>query len=276
MNARDFEFAGEYLRDYNMIICCIDSGSSDNTVTAGSTITWEQVSTNDGKYFSTTSAKYEEPLETTFQICKFDCSTGQIEPLNFYDQRRITRWLNRKEPHLLHFIDDEDSSYDYVYFEGSFNLSKVEIGGVIYGYELNFKSNRPFAIGDPIKKELEFTTDCLTRTFEDYSDETGYVYPKTTKIECTSSSDVLIIHNSQDSDSRNTEIANCKTGDIYTFDEFHNITAYPNAADDIQDRFNFAFFRVGNTYEDNKNTITVSSPCKISFEYLPIIKGVSL
>lgn len=276
MNAKDFEFAGECLRDYNMIMCCIDSNSSVETVTVGSTITWEQVSTHNGKYFSTTSAKYEEPLEVTFQTCKFNCSTGQIEPLTFYEQRRLTRWLNRKEPHLLRFIDDEDSSYDYVYFDGSFNLSKIEIGGVVYGYELNFKSNRPFAIGDLIKKEFEFTPDCLSYTFEDYSDEIGYIYPKITTIECTSATDLLQIHNSQDSDDRYTEITNCKQGDIYTFDEFYNITATPNVAEDIQERFNFAFFRVGNTYENVKNTITVSSPCKISFEYLPIIKGVSL
>lgn len=277
MNAKDFEYDGEYLRDYGMIICCIDSSPGVQTVSAGSKLNWNQVPMKNGAIHMSTAATYDNVLETTFQICKYNCSTGGIDPIGFYEQRKLFRWLNREEPHVLRLIGDDDPSYDYVSFEGSFNIDKIEINGQVFGYELNFVSNRPFAIGELVKKELVFTSDKLTQTFEDWSDKIGYIYPKLTTIKCTAKTSLLKIHNSQDVDDRFTEIKDCENGNIFTFDEFHNITSSPDYEDNpIQDRFNFVFFRVSNSYTDNKNTITVSSPCVISFEYYPIIKGVAL
>lgn len=271
---KDFVFAGENLRDYGMIICDFDLSAGVKTVTAGSEINWNQVSTNNGTIHLSTNATYDSVLETTFHICKYtvDNNISNIEPLSFHEQRELFRWLNRKEPYLFRLISDEDYTQSYVWFEGSFNISKIEINSKVYGYELHFVANRPFAVGDLEIIKMHFTeTNNLSYSFDDESDEIGYIYPKLITIKCKSDGN-LTIHNSIED--RTTEIKDCKDGEIITFDEFFNITDSLNNA--IQDRFNFLFFRIANSYTNRKNKVTTSLPCEITIEYYPIIKGVSL
>lgn len=267
----DFIYDGEYLSDYGMTICDFDSASDTEVVTAGSELNWNQVPVRHGDVFLTTNSTYDNVLETTFQICKFSCHSGGIEPLEYDEQRALFRWLNRKEPHMLKIIDDEDVSYAYVGFEGSFNISKIEIAGQIYGYELHFVSNRPFAIGDLVKEYITVTADNLVHEIRNDSDEIGFIYPKSVRITCRAAGDLKIVNTFEN---RETIIKGCANGEIITFDEFFNITDSPS--NEIQDRFNFIFFRIANSYRNNKNIITFSIPCEFEFQYYPIVKGVSL
>ena len=60
--------------------------------------------------------------------------------------RSLSKWLNRKEFHKFKILSDE---YLDIYFEASFNISKIELNGKIYGLELTLKTNRPFALQEP-------------------------------------------------------------------------------------------------------------------------------
>ena len=44
----------------------------------------------------------------------------------------------------------------------------------------------------------------------------------------------------------------------------------------IYNDFNFVFFRIANTYANNKNIISVNIPCEITIKYYPVAKGVGL
>ena len=70
MYAIDFEYDGQYLSDYGFIVCNFDATSGINIADAGSKITFNKVSRNNGKSYSLTSAKYGECIQCTFDICK--------------------------------------------------------------------------------------------------------------------------------------------------------------------------------------------------------------
>ena len=164
----------------------------------------------------------------------------------------------------------KDPVYTYAYFEGSFNLSKIESAGKTVGYELHFISNRPFAIGEPIKKKIIADTSNYVYEFTDYSDEIGYIYPKTLTIVCKTNGDLTIKNSIEE---RSTEIYDCETNEIITFDDS---LSFSSDSREIQNAFNYVFFRIANTYTNRVNRLEISIPCEITFEYIPIIKGVGL
>lgn len=270
MYATDFEYDGLFASDWGLIICSVDSSGGIDVSSAGSEITFNTVPVQHGVKYLTTNTTYDTCLETTFQICKFSCGLG-IVPLTMDDQREIFRWLNRHEPHRLKIYSDKDM-YDYVLFEGCFNISKIEHLGDIIGYELHFTSNRPFALGNC--KKRKFTISDPTKPYKllDSSDEVGYVYPDKFKVKCLSDGD-LSIHNSIED--RTTVIKNCSANEILFFDPILNIQT-SNPDHKLSKDFNFIYFRIANTYDNRTNLITFSLPCEVEIEYHPIIKGVSL
>lgn len=269
MNAIDFEYDGILASEWNLIICQISGDSGITTSTAGSELNFNQVSTKRGSLWFTTETTYDSVLSTIFQVCKYDCSSGMPVSLDIDEQREIVRWLNRKEPHKLRIIS-RDSSYDSVYFEGSFNLSKIESIEGIIGYELTFTSNRPFAIGELVKRKLTLTANKIF-SFTDVSDETGYIYPNLS-IKLLSAGDFTLNNSAED---RTTSVTGCSAGEVLTFDPYLNYSSsLPEHK--LQNCFNFIFFRIANSYGNRVNKITASLNCEISIEYSPIIKGVSL
>lgn len=270
MNATDFEYDGQYLRDFGMIIGSIGSSSSSDVVSIGSELNWNTVPVRNGTLHLSTTPTYDNVIETTFHIYKFRCGgPRELEALTVDEQRELTRWLNRKEPHLLRVISDEPA-YSYAFFEGSFNLSKIELAGMIVGYELHFVSNRPFAIGDPVEIHIEADTTNYVYEFEDESDEIGYIYPKTLSIVCKSSGTLTIKNSIED---RSTEFYDCVVNEVITVDD---TLSFSSDSRELQTAFNYVFFRIANTYTDRTNRLEISIPCEITFEYVPIIKGVGL
>lgn len=49
-----------------------------------------------------------------------------------------------------------------------------------------------------------------------------------------------------------------------------------NIAKHLSNDFNFVFFRIANSYENNQNIISVNIPCEITIKYYPVAKGVGL
>lgn len=261
MKCYDFEYDNVRLSDLGFIICQFDS-SDVETVSNGSEIKFETVSTLNGIKHELTSAIYEDCLTATFQICKHPCDYDETE-VSVEDMRKIMRWLNRKEYHKFKLLDDE---YSGIYLEASFNVSKVEIDGRIRGFELEMFTNRPFALQEPVLIALDIVEANEAKTIYSASDEEGYIYPN---MEITISvNGVLEIYNA--SEDRTMRVNNCKKGEVITVEYPMISSSLPSHK--IQNDFNWQFFRISSTFKDKENNVTVSLPCSIKMEYSPIAK----
>lgn len=274
----DFEFGRIHARDFGLMVCTIDGSSGVETTSIGAEINFNMVSAMHGGIQYITDTTYDNVLETTFNVCKFDCKKGH-ENLTVEEVRIITRWLQRDEFCLFKPISD-DSEYDNIYYEGSFDtVKKVELEGKIIGLELHFTTNRPFALEG--KRMIKITADSADYEFEftDSSDKIGYIYPTLLTVTIpdeieTETVDVAITNSVEN---RKTVIKNCSAGEIITFYDILDISSSLNTdtvVHQVQNDFNYTFFRIANTYKNKTNKITISTPCEVYFEYYPIVKGV--
>ena len=151
MKAYDFQYGEHFLHEFGMIICNFGGSKGLETISNGSAITFNTVSTLNGSKHESTSAVYEECLETTIQICKNTCSgsTSEILPHEF---RELTRWLNRKKFLKFKILDEH---YQDLYCEASFNISRIEFNGSLVGLELEVKTNRPFFLKEPVSIKVK-------------------------------------------------------------------------------------------------------------------------
>lgn len=261
MKAYDFEYDGKKLSEKNFIICSFGEKGLE-TISNGSQITFNTVPTLDGTKHQLTSTTYESCLETTIQICKSSCTTD-VSEITATEFREMTKWLNRKK--FLKFkILDED--YIDLYFEASFNISRIEMNGKLYGLELGVITNRPFALKDRRTITIKNTEVDGKHSVNDTSYEEGYIYPYT---EVTINEDGdLKINNAIEG--RDTYVANCKAGEIITFD--YPVIQSSDSSHNIQNDFNWNFLRIANTFNNSRNDLTISIPCTIKLKYSPIVK----
>lgn len=261
----DFEYDNIRLSGYGYMICDLTSNNSVQTVTNGAEIEFQTTPILRGQLHMSTGTEYTECLTTKFHICKNPCFfENKIPEITVDEITRLTRWLSRKEYKKLKFLNKD--GYEQIYYEGSFNVSRVLLGSKVIGLELTLTTNRPFGLYEPITKKLDFSSANQTLIFRDISDEIGFLNIKA-NITCKGTGN-LIIHNSIEN--RDTIINNCTNGEIITMN-------YPNISSSvsthrIQEDFNFNFFRIANTWDNPVNKITVSLPCIIKFTYSPIRK----
>ena len=98
------------------------------------------------------------------------------------------------------------------------------------------------------------------------SDEEGCIYPDM-EITINKDGDFTMKNSFND---RVMRIANCKKGEVIK-------VSYPMISSSltshkVQNDFNWAFFRLENTFRDKKNKITLSLPCVVKITYSPIVK----
>lgn len=261
MKCYDFEYDGLNLSNMGFVVCKFGSDGLQ-TVTNGSQITFNTVSTLNGSKEELLSSEYNDCLEATFQICKNPCVYSDLE-ITIEELRHIMSWLNRKEFHKLKLLE---VGYFDLYFEASFNIDKVEQDGKIYGLELNVKTNRPFALHEPKTFIIKNLESYGTKSITDISDEEGFIYPHM-EIEINQSGTLSITN---DLENRTMVIKNCVAGEIITLD-YPVIESSVNSHK-IQNDFNWTFFRIANTFKTGKNDLTISLPCTIKIVYSPIIK----
>jgi len=73
-------------------------------------------------------------------------------------------------------------------------------------------------------------------------------------------------------ENRETIIENCVAGEVITMD-YPIIKSNISSHDlNIQNDFNWKFFRIANTYNNSRNDLIISLPCIMKVEYSPIIK----
>ena len=261
MKYYDFEYDGLNLSNMGYIICKFGQDGMQ-TVSNGSQITFHTIPTRNGAKQELISTEYSECLETTFQICKNPCFYPDIE-ISFGELRYLMKWLNRRSYHKFKLISID---YANLYFESSFNISKIEENGKIYGLELNMQANRPYALQEPKTITLKGTSNNWKDSIINGSDEEGYIYPHTEVIIAANGN--LKIHNALED--RFTFVSNCRTGEKIIFD--YPIIQSSLNSHHIQDDFNWNFFRIANTFKTGKNDLTISIPCTIKIIYSPIVK----
>lgn len=292
-----------------MVICSFGEKGLE-TVSNGSEITFNKVPVSYGSKHELVSTEYEECLEAVFQICKYSCTSG-VQEITAVEHRELTRWLNRKRFLKLKILDEDHAD---LFYEASFNVSKIEIDGKLYGLELQVITNRPFSLKDPKitiiqtrysyiwerfylnngkdkgKSTGKFVTSYDRNSYpddgiknkyyyvyvgekfenkhsiNDSSYEEGYIYPHTEII--ISQDGNLEIYNAIED--RKTYIANCVAGEVITMD--YPIIQSSISTHNIQNDFNWDFFRVANTFNNSRNDLTISLPCTIKVSYSPIVK----
>ena len=145
MKAFDFEFGNRRLSEFGMILCNFGGAKGLETISDGCQITFNTVPTMAGVKHYLASSQYENCLEATLQICKYSCSGG-IQEITPIEHRNLTAWLCRKNFLKLKILDE--SNID-LYHEAKIDVSRIEIDGKLYGFELAVTTNRPFALKEP-------------------------------------------------------------------------------------------------------------------------------
>ena len=267
----DFEYDGLKLSDMGYMLCKFDSGGLE-TVSNGAQITFNTVPIQNGSKYVLASTQYDTCLEATFQICKNPCKSIYDMELTVRDIRELSSWLSRNKYLKFKLLDDE---YMNLYFEASFNISQIKLGGDTIGLELQMTTNRPFALMEPRTIKLSTIAENETRIINDVSDKEGFIYPyMEIKInEKTGDGITFSIRNnaelSADGNGRLTEVSNCSGGEVITLD-YPIISSNLDSHDTLANDFNWSFFRISNSFRNPKNELVISHPCEIKIVYSPI------
>lgn len=275
--AIDLNYDGISLSDFGFIVCDFDHSDGATIAEAGSTIEFNKISYNNGKKWSLVNAKYNDCIQTTFDICK-DPDYSENGDLSISDDeyRDIARWLNRKEFCKLFFIYDDPDNRDFRYYNASFNLQKIKIAETLCGIRLTMETDKPFGYGQEKKHVLDVVNTSATYEIKDMSDEIGILYPSVT-IQCVESGNLTITNKDDINGSSficNTVIKNCSAGEIITFNGETGIIESSLISHDIANDFNYDFFKLSNSYKNRNNYLSFSIKCVFNLTYSPVVKDI--
>ena len=261
MKAYDFEYDGLNLSDKGFMLCSFDKSKID-TVENGVEINMETSPFYNGDVNYILTANYESTLTATFQICKNPC-IGEDLNITVDEVRDMASWLCRKGFHKFKIFDDD---YLNVYYEATFNMSRIIRNGNVIGLELEMITNRPFGVMEDTVINIKNEVENGVENFYSISDDEGFIYPKV-KITIKQDGDLKI---SSIFVQRDTIIKNCKAGEIIEMD--YPVIKSSLESHKIQHDFNWNFFRIENKFKDKRNLIQISIPCEIEMIYSPIAK----
>lgn len=269
MYAKDFQYDGQCLSDYGFIIGDVDSSGME-TVSAGSTITFNRVPRYSGKKYGLTSTQYDECIQAEFCIVKNPSifSKNNMD-INHYEYRDIMRWLNRRDFHKFMLVGNEDE-IGTVYYYASFNVEELRIGNTLYGFKLHMETDMPFGVGEEQINTFKCNSSLQKYELNDMSDEIGCTYPDI-EIKVRSNG---VLNLSNETDGITMQIKNCAVGEVIKINGETRIIETNRDSHKLYNDFNFEFFRISNTINNRKNIISCSLPCDITFRYMPIIKRV--
>lgn len=266
MYALDFEYDKRTLSDYGFIVCDFNSPSGADVVDVGCDVTFNTVPMHRGKKRATVSTSYEECLRATIHICKNPDETKDM-CITRDEYRDLVRWLCREEYLPFRIIYADDFECETCYFDASFHVNRIEINKILYGLELTIETNCPFGYGVEQRKRFEFSEGDLKKKMHDNSDVIGSIYPDMT-ITCLSDGDLSL---SNETLGLTMLLKNCVNGEVITIHGEPQIILSSVDSHKVYDDFNFQFFKIGNTFYNNLNTITASIPCIVDIRYRPTI-----
>ena len=266
MFATDFEFDNKRLSDLGMMVMVFDK-ASDETISSGADIIFNQVKTSGSDIFNLYSSKYEEVFKATFQIGKNPClcKTQDDMYLSPTEVSGLQRWLCQKRYCKFKVAQ---RGYENIYWNATFSSKQIMLNGMIIGLELSLFTNAPYAFQEEvtIKKILQKNEGF---TLHDLSDEVGEIMPFI-EVEFLETGDSWILENSMDINI--TEVKNVSANEVITFDGKNQIISSSFLEHKIADDFNYHFPIIGNTYDTNINEYVSNLDCKITIKYSPIIK----
>jgi hypothetical protein len=288
MYAKDFEYDGQLLSDYGLILCNFDSNKGLETVSSGADISFNQFSPSGGNHFLIGSSTYDSAYTATFQICRNPCLVSSQDEMVISTEEisAIQRWLCRKKYYKFKIIQED---YEDLYWNVVFSTKQIELQGEVIGFELTLLTDADYGYLEDVSVEY----NCLADTpfyFYDISDEEGYINPN---LEITFledgkdefDNDVLIKskvfklqHCEEDLlDNRITEIKKCSSGEKIIIDGKNQIISTSFSEHKLSDNFNYMFPRLYSIYNgllDNgtKNMFITNIDCKIKLSYSPIRK----
>ena len=261
MKAKDFEFSGKRLSDFGCIIA--NFGDKGLETIDGAEITFNTISSLGGSKHYLTSTTYEDCLESVIQIVKHSCSKG-VEEITPIEYREISKWLNRKGFHKFKLFDE--SYIDLYYMASIKSINRIELDGRLMGLELNIITNSPYSFKEPKVYIIRNLEQNGKHSINDTSYEEGYIYPYT-EITIIKDGDLEIYNAIED---RKTVVKNCIADEVITMN--YPIIQSSISSHNIQNDFNWKFFRVANTYDNSRNNLTISIPCTMKIKYSPIVK----
>lgn len=275
VTATEFEYDGIKSSVYGLYICSFD-GARNGTYSLGDEITIQSVKSPRGNRYIKTGSIYENPLSFTFQVIKYDCDTG-AEKINARELATIMRWLVRSDNyHYLRFIQDR---WDNVFYNCSLKVQKHEIGGAIYGLEIEATCDAPWGYSDMKKCNFSLDSDQSYHLYN-YSDENGRLMPELVKIKILENCDEFILTNTflpqNNEDNKivsETKIKNCTAGEIFQFDRYRNIKSSMEHKN-LQNEFNYQFLELLCDFFSQKNNIEANHSCEVEISYREIRKGV--
>lgn len=283
MYANTFEFNGINSKDLGYYIANFDNFSNDGVGVAGNEITFTTSKPANTYKWNFHGSKYESPLQTSFQIGKFDCSVYRDRnyELSQQDCAFLLRWLVRTDGYKpIRFFQGGYEGYENTFFFVQNKLQWIRVAGTIVGAQIDVTCNAPFGFSDIQTFEASCNDGDSFIIYND-SDKTGALYYDEMDILLTSDANRLQITNSMDSIysptiQYNTIITNCKNGEhinisnnqIYT--SMNSVHTKGNISND----FNFKYPRLINfsdLTENRKNVYTVTGgSCNLSFNYRTI------
>lgn len=266
MYATDFIYDGINLSDFGCIICEFDSSGGVNEVASGVPLTIKTVARNKGNRWSIADTGYDSSLEITFDICKDPC-VFEPDEMTFDDELylNLVRWLVREDFLETVFIDDRQLVRRH--YNGTFNVTKLTIADEICGLRVVFTTDKPYAFGDEISDSHRYASDG-TWNFFDKSFIICTTKPKV-KIKCRASGNLTISNSFTGS---TVVIKGVTNGETIEMDgEAMTITSSLDAHD-IWNDFNYEFLKVGNSYNNRINPISVNLACNMTISYQPIIR----
>ena len=275
----DFEYNGELLSEHGCIPGSINTGY-DSDISLGSNLTLNTIKNNDVEMVISTD--YAQSIKVTFDIIKTPCGYNNLDEFTEFDVERLMVWLNRKgfykfKP-LYDFTQSQVRRTDYLdtIFFGTFtDIQAARIGGKIVGYTLTLTTNSPYGYSDndPITKEI-IENDNEIHIYNS-SQELGYLYPNKVTIKCNSGGIIKLV-NETDSEERITEVKNCISGEIITFDCKNKIITSSVEHETLYNDFNYNFPRLIREYIETDNVISLDtssmSSATVTYEYYPIRK----
>lgn len=267
----DFEFAGEMLSDYGMMLCYFDNGGGIETVSSGADITFNQIKPIGSNRFNLYSSTYDTALSATFQICKNPCRLKNQEEmgLSFEEVSAIQRWLCRKDGYKRFKLNRE--GFEHVYWNGTFSSKQIVLNDQIIGLELTIYTDAPFAFMDEVSTEYECSAGTSFDLWDNSDEITDLNNSLRPYMEITILSDGdFKLTNSMDK--KVTKINNCESNEVITIDGENQVITSSLPSHDLSNDFNYFFPRIINNYKNGRNTFTPNLDCKIKITYSPIRK----
>lgn len=265
MYATDFQFDGELLSSYGLMICSFNGPGGMESMRNGADIALTTVKVPGSNTWNHICGNYEEVLTTTFQIAKSDSQNPFFDAV---EQRAVNRFLNRPDKfYPFRIVQD---GFEDIYFNAQINVNKIEFGGRVAGFELTVTTDKPYGYF----KEQSLTFQVPQNgsySFVNLSDDIGRI-PVSAIVKVLGSG-TLDIANSQTGTT--FSLQNCTENEILSIDsKTKQITSNLPArtAAELLKNFNFKWLFISNTINARKNTLTFSLPCEVTLTYNPICK----